>query len=148
MCGSERILNMKKFGSILSKVFLLVSLGATSVAAQEKVIGEIYYFGGNFCPRSSLAANGSLLSISNNTALFSILGTQFGGDGRTTFGLPDLRVAAPVGSGASSTGNTERVGRRIGGYGCPTGQKCPPSYNSFLVVTACIVTQGVYPSRS
>ena len=139
---------MKKFGSILSKVFLLVSLGATSVAAQEKFLGEIYYFGGNFCPRSSLAANGSLLSISNNTALFSILGTQFGGDGRTTFGLPDLRVAAPVGSGASSTGKIERVGRRIGGYGCPTGQKCPPSYNSFLVVTACIVTQGVYPSRS
>lgn len=59
--------------------------------AQEGFIGEIRMFAGNFAPRNWAFCDGQLLSISSNTALFSILGTQYGGDGRTTFGLPDLR---------------------------------------------------------
>ena len=53
-------------------------------------IGEIRLFGGNFAPRDWILCEGQLLSITDNTALFSILGTTYGGDGRTTFGLPDL----------------------------------------------------------
>ncbi len=67
----------------------------------DPFIGMIVMFGGNFAPRSWALCNGQLLPISQNTALFSILGTTYGGDGRTTFGLPDLRgrVAMHAGNG-------------------------------------------------
>ena len=57
-------------------------------------IGEILMFGGNFNPRGWSLCDGQLLQINNNSALFAILGTTYGGDGRTTFGLPDLRGRA------------------------------------------------------
>ena len=57
----------------------------------DPFIGQIMLFGGNFAPRGWAFCEGQLLAISSNTALFSILGTTYGGDGRTTFGLPDLR---------------------------------------------------------
>jgi microcystin-dependent protein len=56
-------------------------------------------FGGNFAPRGYALCNGQLLSIAQNTALFSILGTTYGGDGVQTFGLPDLRGRTPVHAG-------------------------------------------------
>ena len=59
-------------------------------------IGQIQLFGFNFAPRGWALCNGQILSIAQNTALFSILGTTYGGDGRTTFGLPDLRGRAAV----------------------------------------------------
>lgn len=62
----------------------------------EPFLGQIMMFGGNFAPRGWAFCDGQLLSIAQNTALFSILGTTYGGDGRTTFGLPDLRGRAPV----------------------------------------------------
>ncbi|MDB5678682.1 phage tail protein [Sphingomonas bacterium] len=62
-------------------------------------IGEIIGFGGNFAPRSYALCQGQLLSIAQNTALFSILGTTYGGNGQTTFALPDLRGRAPIGQG-------------------------------------------------
>ena len=57
----------------------------------EPFLGQIQAFGFNFAPRGWAMCEGQLLPISQNTALFSLLGTTFGGDGRTTFGLPDLR---------------------------------------------------------
>jgi microcystin-dependent protein len=62
-------------------------------------IGQIVLFAGNFAPRGWQYCQGQLLSISQNTALFSILGTTYGGNGQTTFGLPDLRSRVPVGTG-------------------------------------------------
>src|SRR4051812_1587744 len=74
----------------------------------EPYIGEIMMFAGNFAPRGWALCDGSLLSISQNTALFSILGTTFGGNGQTTFGLPDLRGRLPMhpGQGPGRTGRT------------------------------------------
>ncbi len=71
----------------------------------EPFIGEIVMFGGNFAPRQWALCDGQLLAISQNTALFSILGTTYGGDGRTTFALPDLRgrVAMHPGNGPGLT---------------------------------------------
>lgn len=57
----------------------------------EPFIGEIVMFGGNFAPRGYALCDGQTLQISQNEALFSLLGTTYGGDGRQTFGLPDLR---------------------------------------------------------
>ena len=65
----------------------------------EGTIGEIRMFAGNFAPRNWALCQGQLMSISQNTALFSILGTTYGGNGQTTFALPDLRGRAPIGQG-------------------------------------------------
>ncbi|MCZ8523997.1 MULTISPECIES: phage tail protein [Paenibacillus] len=65
----------------------------------EPYIGEIRMFGGNFAPQGWAICNGQLLSIADNTALFSLIGTTYGGDGQSTFGLPDLRGRAPVHQG-------------------------------------------------
>jgi len=62
----------------------------------EPFIATIIMFGGNFAPRGWAFCNGQLLSIAQNTALFSILGTTFGGNGQTTFALPDLRSRVPM----------------------------------------------------
>lgn len=62
-------------------------------------IGEIRIFGGNFAPAGWAFCNGQLLSISQNEALFSLLGTTYGGDGINTFGLPDLRGRLPMHAG-------------------------------------------------
>ena len=59
-------------------------------------LGEIKMFGGNFAPLGFAFCNGQLMSIAQDTALFALLGTTYGGDGQTTFGLPDLRGRAPV----------------------------------------------------
>lgn len=84
----------------------------------EPFIGEIRMFGGNFAPQGWALCDGQLLAISDNDALFALIGTTYGGDGETTFALPDLRGRLPVhmgqGSGLSNyvqgqTGGTETV---------------------------------------
>lgn len=65
----------------------------------DPFIGEITMFAGNFAPRGYAFCQGQLLPIAQNTALFSILGTTYGGNGQTTFGLPDLRGRVPTGQG-------------------------------------------------
>jgi len=62
----------------------------------EPFIGQIIQFGGNFAIRGYALCNGQILSIAQNTALFSILGTTYGGNGQTTFALPDLRGRAAL----------------------------------------------------
>jgi len=68
-------------------------------------LGQLMLFAGNFAPRGWALCNGQLLSVQQNQALFSLLGVTYGGDGRTTFGLPDLRgrAASHVGQGTSLT---------------------------------------------
>lgn len=62
----------------------------------EPFLGQVIIAGFNFAPRGYATCDGQLLSISQNTALFSLLGTTFGGNGQTTFALPDLRGRAPL----------------------------------------------------
>lgn len=65
----------------------------------DYILGSVTIFAGNFAPRTFALCNGQILSIAQNTALFSILGTTYGGNGQTTFALPDLRGRAVVGQG-------------------------------------------------
>lgn len=65
----------------------------------DSYIGEIKMFTGNFAPRDWMFCQGQLLAISNYTALFFLLGTRYGGNGTSNFGLPDLRSRLPVGAG-------------------------------------------------
>ena len=69
------------------------------VSSAQAILGEILLVPYNFTPAGYAECNGQLLPISQNTALFSLLGTTYGGDGRTTFALPDLRDRVPVGAG-------------------------------------------------
>lgn len=80
----------------------------------EGTMAEIRMFGGNFAPRNWAFCNGALLPISGNSALFSIIGTIYGGDGRTTFALPDLRgrTAKQRGTGPGLT--SVNLGQRGG----------------------------------
>ena len=84
------------------KLFLIATVFILSIeflAAQDAFVGQIVLFAGNFEPRGWAFCDGRLLPISQNTALFSLLGTTYGGDGRSTFALPDLRGKVPVGAG-------------------------------------------------
>jgi len=77
-------------------------------------LGQITVFPYSFPPLGWADCAGQLLSISQNTALFSLLGTQFGGDGRSTFGLPDMRGRVPVGQGSLAGGSTYLIGEQDG----------------------------------
>ncbi len=80
----------------------------------EGFIGQIMMFGGNFAPRSWAFCEGQLLAISQNSALFSILGTTYGGDGRTTFALPDLRGRVAIHAGNGPGLSNRPLGARSG----------------------------------
>lgn len=74
----------------------------------DPFVGEIRMFAGNFAPNGWALCNGQVLPISQNTALFALLGTQFGGNGTTTFALPNLQATVPMGQG-QGPGLTDRV---------------------------------------
>lgn len=80
----------------------------------EPFIGEIVMFGGNFAPRGWALCNGQLLQIAQYNALFAVLGTTYGGDGRTTFGLPDLRGRMAVHAGQGPGLPDIRLGEKAG----------------------------------
>src|SRR3954454_5741331 len=80
----------------------------------DPFIGELRLFGFNFAPRNWATCDGQLMSISQNTALFSLLGTQYGGNGQTTFALPDLRGRVPKHAGQGPGLSTYTIGQ-VGG---------------------------------
>ena len=92
---------------------ILLGLSAP-VAAQDPFLGEIRWVGFTFAPRGWAECNGQLLSISQNTALFSLLGTTYGGNGLTTFALPDMRGRLPLHQG-QGPGLSNRVQGEVGG---------------------------------
>ena len=80
----------------------------------EPFVGEIRMFAGNFAPRGWAFCDGQLLAVSSNDALFSLYGTIYGGDGRTTFGLPDLRGRVPIHTGTGPGLSNRRLGAKDG----------------------------------
>jgi microcystin-dependent protein len=94
----------------------------------EPYIGEIRMFGGNFAPAGWAFCNGQLMPISENDALFTLIGTTYGGDGQETFALPDLRGRLPVHQGSGfalgQAGGVEEV--------TLTGNQLPIHNHSFL----------------
>jgi microcystin-dependent protein len=103
----------------------------------EPFIGEIRMFAGNFAPAGHAFCDGQLLAVSQNEALFSLLGTIYGGDGRTTFGLPDLRGRLPLHMG-SGPGLTPRpLGQKAGSETTSlTTSNLPSHTHEALVSTA------------
>ena len=158
-----------------SKLILLVLFMAlitpNQSQAQDTLLGEIKMFAGNFAPRGWAFCEGQLLPISQYSALFSLLGTNYGGDGRTTFGLPDLRGRTPIhhGTGPGLKGirigqkggtqsgklipvyvfaNATKDGRMVNVLGL-TGRAGTLDVRApYLSVSYIIALQGSYPSRN
>jgi len=100
----------------------------------EGYIGEVRLFGASWAPRAWQSCQGQLLAISTNTALFSILGTTFGGDGRTTFGLPDLRGRVAIGEGHGPGLTDRRLGAKGGSETNTLNITNMPSHNHAAMV--------------
>ncbi len=130
------ILKMSKLSILGAATAVSLSFGATNAAqAQaEPLLGQVSLFGFNFCPRGWAPANGALLPISANSALFSLLGTIYGGDGRTTFALPDLRGRAAVGAGARPGGQSYQMGQRGGTENIALSSAQLPAHNHIMNV--------------
>lgn len=87
----------------MKAVLLTAALAAAAIAASapaqastEPLLGEVMLFSASFCPDGWADADGRLMGISSNPALYSVLGNNYGGDGKANFALPDLRKAVPV----------------------------------------------------
>lgn len=113
----------------------------------DPILGEIRLFGFNFAPTGWAMCQGQILSIQQYPALFSLLFTMHGGDGQTTFKLPDLRGRAPMGMG-QGPGLPDYPQGEAGASGSASqitgGSDVGPGY---LSLNWCIALEGVYPSR-
>lgn len=108
----------------------------------DPFIGEIVMFGGNFAPRGWALCDGQLLAISQNTALFSILGTTYGGDGRTTFALPDLRGRAPMHAGNGPGLTDRKLGAKVGNEQTTLNITNMPSHSHSMTASTSGPAQG------
>jgi microcystin-dependent protein len=101
----------------ISYIIALVGIypsSSKSVESLEPFVGEIAMFAGNFAPNGWAFCNGQLLSIASNAALFSLIGTYYGGDGETTFALPDLRGRVPMHQGTGPGLTPRSIGEKVG----------------------------------
>jgi microcystin-dependent protein len=101
----------------------------------EPFIAEIMIFAGNFAPRGWAFCDGQLLPIAQNTALFSLIGTTYGGDGRTTTALPNLQGRAPMHPGRGPGLTTRRLGERGGSETITLTNSQLPNHNHLLQAT-------------
>jgi len=101
----------------------------------EPFVGQIILTGFNFAPRGYALCNGQLMSIAQNTALFSLLGTTFGGDGQVTFALPDLRGRAPIHQGQGPGLSNRTMGEVSGSETVTLISTQMPMHNHLLAVT-------------
>ncbi len=95
----------------------------------EPFIAEIRIFAGNFAPRGWAFCDGQLLPISQNTALFSLIGTTYGGDGRTTTALPNLQGRAPMHPGRGPGLTSRRLGEKVGAETVTLSEAQIPSHS-------------------
>ena len=97
----------------------------------DSFLGEIRMFGGNFAPVGWALCNGQLLPIAENDALYALIGTTYGGDGQSTFGLPDLRGRVPLHQGTNQ-GNTYPMGQSGGQESIILTSQTTPSHTHQL----------------
>jgi microcystin-dependent protein len=108
----------------------------------DQFIGEIRAFGFNFAPFQWAQCDGQILAISQNTALFALLGTQFGGNGTSNFGLPDMRGNAPLHQGQGIGLSQYFVGEQAGTENVTITLSTMPMHNHLVNVQETTVTAG------
>ena len=103
----------------------------------EQYVGEIRMFAGDFAPVGWEFCDGQLMPINQNELLFSLIGTRYGGDGRTTFALPDLRGRLPINQGKNpQTGMTYELGRQGGAEKVTLRPEEIPSHTHHIACTS------------
>jgi len=112
----------------------------------DPFIAEMVMFGGNFAPRGWALCDGQLLAISQNQALFSLLGTTYGGDGRTTFALPDMRGRSPVHQGTGPGLPRKLLGQRSGASQTILNSSHLPSHSHAATSTSTSTANAVAPA--
>ncbi|MFZ4057538.1 MAG: phage tail protein [Ferruginibacter sp.] len=104
----------------------------------EGTIAEIRYFAGNFAPRNWAYCNGSIYNIASNTALFSLLGTTYGGNGQTTFAIPDFQGRAGIGWGQGPGLSSNSLGEKGGSETVTLVSSNIPAHNHSVTGSATI----------
>ncbi|KMK67683.1 phage tail protein [Puniceibacterium sp. IMCC21224] len=122
--------------------FTVLALGGTAQAQSNPYLGTISTFGLNFCPRGWAAADGQLLPINQNQSLYSLFGTYYGGDGRTTFGLPDLRGRRAISVGQGPGLSAYAQGQRGGIENLTLNDTELPTHNHIVNATNADGTKG------
>ncbi|WP_430974469.1 tail fiber protein, partial [Sunxiuqinia rutila] len=115
--------------------YIIALTGIYPSRSFEPFVAQISMFGGNFAPRNWAFCDGQLLAISSHTALFSLLGTTYGGDGRTTFALPDLRGRTPVHAGNGPGLSPRALGSKFGSEQTTLTTNNLPSHNHTVTVS-------------
>ena len=134
-------------GLARTSVFAVLAVAAVGMqsasAADSPFVGQLMYAGFNFAPLGWAFCDGQLMPISQNTALFSLLGTNFGGDGRSTFALPDMQGRFPIHQGQGPGLSDYFVGES-GGSGTVTvlGANLPPHSHSLSITTGHITASS------
>jgi microcystin-dependent protein len=137
---------------LLAAVFVIGP--ASSALASDKYLGEVFWTSAASCPTDSVQAAGQIWPIGSNAALFTILGSAYGGNKKNTFALPDLRAAVPLGRRDALSGSAKvkpvapiDVGQKYPAAACAAGQRCVQDMQNYMALQACIVTKGVFPQR-
>lgn len=107
-------LMISRYKLLLLVVVVLAVMSSVPASAQTPFLGEIRYVGFNFAPKGWALCEGQILAINANTALFTLLGTTFGGNGTTTFALPDMRGRVPVAWGQGPGLSNRNLGEQGG----------------------------------
>lgn len=139
-------------------------IAVSSLAIQTPMVGEIRMFGGNFAPRGWALCEGQLIKVAENPALFSVVGTMYGGDGRTTFALPDLRGRVPIHPNSANIRQGSKIGDEYIQYNTfkldvkqqPSNAGIEfyinrgkiPSYQPSLGINFIIAVEGDFPARN
>lgn len=131
------------FAALGSAASIDATINTASAQQSDCLIGEMRYFGGNFAPRGWALCDGQLLAISSHSALFSILGTTYGGDGVSTFGLPDLRGRVPMHMGTGPGLTPRQLGAKSGAETVTlTLNQMPPHHHGVVAATGPVDPAG------
>lgn len=148
---------MKKTRLLTFALFLF-----TKLLFAQPYIGEIRLFAGNFAPVGWAFCDGALLPISENDALFNLIGTTYGGDGQSTFALPDFRGRVPIGAGQGAGLSNRIIGQTIGQESITISTANMPSHthlgqivvnngnatSSIPTASSSIATSGIFSGRT
>ena len=102
----------------------------------QPYVGEIRMFGGSFAPAGWMFCDGATLAISENETLFNLIGTTYGGDGQSTFNLPDLRGRVPIHMGTGKNGTTYQLAEKAGEESVTLTVNQIPTHSHALLATA------------
>ena len=158
-------MKIKTLTLTVTSMSLALAAAVPAQAGSEKNIGEVFMTAANFCPRDTANLDGQLLRIAEYTPLFSLFGTTYGGDGRTSFGLPDMRGRSALHVGQGGGLHNYRQGSKGGaetqlvkptqgkietrGNGGLASSTAPVNVRGpYLTLRYCIVTVGMSPMRS